>query len=67
MMLVKKQGKLQVSIADPTQLITEIQITLAGEFTHDNAKVEDGKTNITVSLPQGEEAGKTSTLVLKQN
>jgi chondroitin AC lyase len=67
MMLVKKQGKLQVSIADPTQLETEIQITLAGEFTHDNAKVEDGKTNITVSLPQAEEAGKTITFELKQN
>ena len=66
-MLVKKQEDLQVSIADPTQLETEIQITLAGEYTHDSAKVKDGKTNITVSLPQVEEAGKTITFELKQN
>ncbi len=46
MMLVKKQGKLQVSLADPTQLETEIQITLAGEFTHENAKVEDGRLEL---------------------
>ena len=67
MMIRKKSEGMQVSIADPTQLETEIQITLAGEFTHDNAKVEDGKTNITVSLPHAEEAGKTITLELKQN
>ena len=67
MMLVKKQGKLQVSLADPTQLEKEIKITLTGEFAHDNAKVEDGKTKITVPLPQGEEAGKTITLDLNHN
>ena len=67
MMLRKKQTGLQVSMADPTQLEKEIQITLSGEFDHDNAKVEDGKTKITVPLPQGEEAGKTITLDLYHN
>ena len=61
-MLRKKLEGLQVSIADPTQLEKEIQITLNGEFKHDHAKVENGKTKITVPLPQGDEAGKTITI-----
>ena len=65
MMLKKKPEGLQVSIADPTQLEKEIQITLNGKFKHDNAEVENGKTKIAVFLPQGEEAGKTITLDLK--
>ncbi|MHA2055531.1 MAG: polysaccharide lyase beta-sandwich domain-containing protein [Candidatus Hodarchaeales archaeon] len=63
MMLKKKPEGLQVSIADPAQLEKEIQITLNGNFKHDNAKVENGKTKMAVFLPQGEEAGKTITLL----
>ena len=63
-MLRKKPQGLQVSIADPTQLGKEIQITLNGEFIHDNAKIENGKTKITIPLPRGGEAGKTITLDL---
>ncbi len=65
MMLRKKPEGLQVSIADPTQMEKEIQITLKGEFTHDHARVENGQTIVSVTLPQGEEAGKTITLDLR--
>jgi chondroitin AC lyase len=65
MMLRKKPEGLQVSIADPTQMEKEIQITFKGEFTHDHARVENGKTIVSVTLPQGEEAGKTITLDLR--
>ena len=64
MMLKNKPEGLQVSIADPTQLEKEIQITFNGEFSHDHARVENGKTIVSVTLPQGEEAGKTITLDL---
>ncbi len=63
-MIRKKQEGLQVSIADPTQMGKDIQITLEGEFIHDNAKIENGKTRISLPLPQGGEAGKTVTLDL---
>ncbi len=66
-MLRKKPEGLQVSVADPTQLEKEIQITLNGEFKHDKARFENGKTKIAVPMPLGEEAGKTITLDLKQN
>ena len=66
-MLRRQQNGIKVSIADPTQLEKEIQITLRGKFYHDNASRENGKTKITLPLPQGGEAGKTITFDLKQN
>lgn len=63
-MLRKNPEGILVSIADPTQLQKEIQITLKGEFSHDQARVENGKTILEVPLPQGEEAGKSITLNL---
>jgi len=67
MMLKKKPDGLQVSIADPTQSEKEIEIMIKGKFKHDSAEFEGEKTKIKILLPQGGEAGKTSTLVLKQD
>jgi chondroitin AC lyase len=66
-MVKQKPEGLQVSMADPSQLEKEIQITLNGEYEHENASVEDQKTKIAVLLPQGGDAGKTISLHLKQN
>ena len=67
LMLKEKPDGLQVSIADPTQSENEIEITLKGKFKHDRAEFEGEKTKIKILLPQGGEAGKTRTLVLKQD
>ena len=45
----------------------EIEIMIKGKFKHDSAEFEGEKTKIKILLPQGGKAGKTSTLVLKQD
>jgi chondroitin AC lyase len=66
-MLKKQEDGLQVSFADPTQLLDEINIWLNGSFSGENAFVESGKTRVKVILPKGEQAGKTVTLKLMKN
>jgi chondroitin AC lyase len=66
-MLKKQEDGLQVSLADPTQLLDEINIWLNGHFSGENAFVESGKTRVKVILPKGEQAGKTVTLKLMKN
>jgi len=52
-MLKKLTDGLQVSVADPTQLLKEIRLTLNGEYTGENARPGSGKTVISFSLPEG--------------
>jgi chondroitin AC lyase len=66
-MLKKQEDGLQVSFADPTQLLDEINIWLKGSFSGENAFVESGKTRVKVILPKGEQAGKSVTLKLLKN
>lgn len=63
-LLKKLTDGVQLSVADPTQLLKEINITLTGEFQGGNARPENGKTIIRFTLPEGEMAGKTVTVVL---
>ena len=63
-MLKKTTEGLQVSVADPTQLLTEIKMVLNGEFSGENASAEAGKTFLNFLLPGGGEAGKTVTVQL---
>jgi chondroitin AC lyase len=63
-MLKKQEDGLQVSLADPTQLLDEINIWLNGSFSGENAFIESGKTRVKVVLPKGEQAGKSVTLKL---
>lgn len=67
-MMKKEKGVLQLSLADPTQKLEQIKLTLDGKFdTKDsgyNLKAEQGKTILVVNLPKGGEAGKTVALSL---
>lgn len=63
-MLKKTTEGLQVSVADPTQLLTEIKMVLNGEFSGENAMTKAGKTFLNFLLPGGGEAGKTITVQL---
>lgn len=65
-MLKNQENGLQVSVADPTQLITEINLILNGQYSGENCTNEKGKTVLKVVLPQGGQAGKTVTLKLKK-
>jgi hypothetical protein len=63
-MLKKTTEGLQVSVADPTQLLSEITMVLNGEFSGENVMTESGKTFLNFLLPGGGEAGKTITVQL---
>ncbi|NQU54999.1 MAG: polysaccharide lyase 8 family protein [Bacteroidetes bacterium] len=66
LMLKKRNDGLQVSIADPTQKLSEINMILNGEFSGELATSENGKTKLKVILPQQGEAGKTVSLELNE-
>jgi chondroitin AC lyase len=67
LVMLKKHGNdLEVSVADPTQQLDEIKITMHGIYSGDNAQVENGKTHVTIGLPRQGEAGKTVSFSLKK-
>jgi chondroitin AC lyase len=69
LMLVKKYATLQLSIADPAHIQTSVVLILPGNKKCSAATAIYDKTNnqtsLTVSLPQGPEAGKTLRLIVE--
>lgn len=55
---------LLLSVADPTQKLTEINLVLQGEYSGENLNVKEGKTHLKIELPKEGEAGKTVTIEL---
>ncbi|MCA1761352.1 MAG: polysaccharide lyase beta-sandwich domain-containing protein, partial [Bacteroidales bacterium] len=64
LMLKKQDDGLQVSVADPTQLLGEINLVFNESFSGENTVVQNGKTKVKVILPKAEEAGKSVTFKL---
>ncbi|MCL4481219.1 MAG: polysaccharide lyase 8 family protein [Bacteroidetes bacterium] len=66
----KEKGGLSVSVSDPTQKLTQLQLTLKGGYQTENPAVtvtsSQGSSILTIRLPKGEEAGKTVTVNLAQ-
>ncbi len=63
--LLKKEGNvLQVSVADPTQKLNELHLTIKGNYGGPLTSSNGGITNLKITLPQNGEAGKTVTLKL---
>lgn len=65
LMLKKQNDGMKVSVSDPSQKLSEIQITISGKFKGKNAQHENGKTTLNIPFPQIDEAGKTVTVFLK--
>lgn len=65
-MLKKLTDGMQVSVADPTQLLNEINLTFNENFSGENTVVQNGKTKLKVILPKGEEAGSSVDIELKR-
>jgi Polysaccharide lyase family 8, C-terminal beta-sandwich domain./Polysaccharide lyase family 8, N terminal alpha-helical domain./Polysaccharide lyase family 8, super-sandwich domain. len=68
-LMVKREGsRLSVSISDPTQKLSQIQLRLNGIFQSETKSLrvssEMDKTLLSIDLPQGYEAGKTVTTYL---
>jgi chondroitin AC lyase len=65
LLLIKKKPEgIMISVAEPTQLTAEIRISLSGHFQHEYALQKNGRTILTVPLPQGEKAGSSVTMDL---
>jgi chondroitin AC lyase len=65
LMMKKKGDGIQISVAEPTQLLPEIRIALTGKYEHDYAIQKNGRTTLTVPLPRGEKAGSSITMDLR--
>ena len=63
-MIKRDRDKLQVSVADPTQLLSEVNISLNGFFSGDKVEMKNGKALVKILFPTGWEAGKTVTIYL---
>lgn len=72
-LMVKREGKgLSVSISDPTQKLTKIRLILGGKYKTSTAGVTanyvQNRSEFTIGLPSGDEAGKTVSFSLtKEN
>ena len=64
-MLKKDQESIRVSVSDPTQKLDNLQLTIRGNFQAANAEVKEDHTIVNILLPQGGDAGKTTTIVLR--
>ena len=65
-MFKKQENEWQISLADPTQKLDEINLKLTGNFAGENAFTENGQITLKVELPKNELAGKTVTLSLSK-
>ena len=63
----KERGRIQLSVADPTQLLSDITITLNGNYSGENIEMKNGKANVKILFPTAWEAGKTITVYLNEN
>ena len=66
MMLEEKANQLIISVSDPTHKLTKITITISGNYKANGSQYVNGKTQITLQLPTGDEAGKTVQLELQK-
>lgn len=70
LMVKKEKNGLLVSISDPTQKRGQIQLTFKGNYQTTNPSVSvslsQGTSILTVSLPKGDEAGKTVSMELER-
>ncbi len=59
-MLEKQNNDVHLSVSDPTQKLSEIQIIIEGNYDHKNAKIMGSSTIVNIKMSSGMEAGKTT-------
>jgi chondroitin AC lyase len=63
-LMERKNNDLQLSVSDPTQKLSEIQITLEGHYEYENSEKIGSSTIVNIKLPMGMELGKTAIVQL---
>jgi chondroitin AC lyase len=66
-LLEEKPNQLMLSISDPSHQLKNINVTIDGKYALENSNYNDGKTQFTVNLPQGDYLGKTIEFTLEKN
>ncbi len=62
-MYQKKKENIEVSISEPAQKLTKVNISFKDYKIDD---INTSKNKISIQLPQGEKAGKTTTFYIKK-
>lgn len=65
-LLKKQKRQIQISVADPTQKLKELQLILDDEYSGEHTTYANGKTQLSIPLPQNGEAGSTVSFVLER-
>ena len=66
-LLTKKGNQWELSVSNPkNDTLASTVISIDRELSGDGATAENGKTTITIDLPQGLEAGSTTTVILTE-
>ncbi|MBB5268946.1 polysaccharide lyase family 8 super-sandwich domain-containing protein [Algibacter amylolyticus] len=60
LMLERKQDALVLSVSDPSHKLTEIEVNLKGHYAFEGSTYSKGQTQLTIQLPQGDQAGKSA-------
>ncbi|SFD27856.1 polysaccharide lyase 8 family protein [Algibacter pectinivorans] len=59
LMLEHKENALVLSVSDPSHSLNKIKVNLKGYYIFEGSTYSNGQTQLTIHLPQGEQAGKT--------
>lgn len=65
-MLEEKANQLDLSVSDPTHKLSEITVALSGKYKGNGVQYKNGKTQIKISLPTGDDTGKTVKVKLQK-
>lgn len=65
-LLEENSENLNLAISDPTHKLSEISLKINGHYNLSNSKFYKGKTEFTIQLPRGEQAGKTVEIKLQK-
>tara|TARA_R110002049_G_scaffold232088_3_gene404634 strand:+ start:2090 stop:4210 length:2121 start_codon:yes stop_codon:yes gene_type:complete len=66
-MLENQQDGIKFAISDPSQKLTEIEVSIKGHYNVEGGIYTNGQTLFKVNLPKGDEAGRTMMLLLNEN
>ena len=64
LLLKNAEGKLEVSVSDPTQKLGQVEVAINGNYRGDQVEVRNSKSFVTIDLPKGAQAGNTVQVTL---
>lgn len=66
LMIEEKANLLELSVCDPSHQLAKITVSISGKYKATSSQYYNGKTEITIAIPKGDEAGRTVQLQLQK-